>query len=319
MKRLRGLLLVAFVLAGCGTSDRAFRTSLAALDTPAPTASATALSTAAPVSCPDVTASLRPPGSSPAPGAMPPGSFMARIQHRGYLVAGVDQNTRLFAYFNPLDQQLEGFEIDLLRQIAGAIFGNPNAIQFRAVTTAERIPAVQAGTVDLVADAVTITCERRKLVDFSSVYYDAGQRLLVPLSSSVRTVHDLSGQRVCATIGSTSIANIERLAPHAVRVPVKQRTDCLVDLQQGQADAISSDDAILLGFRAQDPYTKIVGPRFSDQPYGMAISQAHPEFVRFVNGVLDRVRADGTWRAIYGRWIGRLAPTPTPPQPRYHG
>jgi polar amino acid transport system substrate-binding protein len=250
---------------------------------------------------------------------MPRGSFMARIAHRHYLIAGVDQNTLLFAYFNPLDQRLEGFEIDLLRQVAKAIFGDPNAIQFRAITTAQRIPAVQAGTVDIVADAITMTCARRLQVDFSSVYYDAGQRILVPLSSPVRSVRDLTGQRVCATISSTSLDNIKRLAPRAIPVPVAQRTDCLVALQQGQADAISTDDAILLGFTAQDPYTKVVGPSFSDQPYGMAISRAHPEFVRFVNAVLDRMRASGTWRAIYNQWLGRFAPTPAPPRPHYGG
>ncbi len=319
MKRASGLLIAVFVLAGCaGTSDKAFRTSLAALRTPPPAVSSSSKPSPR-VTCPDPTLSLRPSGSLPAPGAMPAGSFMARIQARHYLIAGVDQNTLLFSYFNPLDQRLEGFEIDLLRQLARAIFGDPNAIQFRAITTAQRIPAVQGGTVDIVADAVTITCARRLLVDFSSVYYDAGQRILVPLSSPVQSVRDLAGQRVCATISSTSLDNIKRLAPRAIVVPVKQRTDCLVALQQGQADAISTDDAILLGFTAQDPYTRVVGPSFSDQPYGMAISQAHPEFVRFVNAVLDRIRADGTWRAIYSRWLGRFSRTPAPPKPHYGG
>jgi polar amino acid transport system substrate-binding protein len=317
MKRLPAIVIV-LALAGCGVSDHAFRSSLAALRTPPPKAKSSSSSTPT-VSCPDPTASLHPTGSLPAPGAMPAGSFMARIQHRGYLIAGVDQNTLLFAYFNPLDGRLEGFEIDLLRRLATAIFGNPNAIQFKAVTTAQRIPAVQAGTVDIVADAVTMTCARREQVDFSSVYFDAGQRLLVPLQSPVRAVGDLAGKRVCATIGSTSLANVEHLAPRAIPVPVAQRTDCLVALQQGQADAITSDDSILLGFKAQDPYTQLVGPRISDQPYGMAISKTHPEFVRFVNAVLDRLRADGSWRAIYAHWLGRFEAVPSPPRPHYAG
>jgi polar amino acid transport system substrate-binding protein len=88
-------------------------------------------------------------------------------------------------------------------------------------------------------------------------------------------------------------------------------------MQQGLVDAITSDDSILLGFKAQDPYTKIVGPRLADEPYGMAISKAHPDFVRFVNGVLAQLRTDGTWRRIYSRWLG--APTPAPPPARYRG
>ena len=244
---------------------------------------------------------------------------MALIKRRGYLIAGVDQNTLLFAYFNPQDRKLEGFEIELLRQIAKAIFGNPNAIQFRAVTTAERIPAVQNGSVDIVADAVTITCGRRQQVDFSTVYFDAGQRVLVPSNSPARSVKDLGGKRVCATIGSTTIQRLATLSPRPVPYGVPQRTDCLVRLQQGLVDAISSDDSILLGFEAQDPETKMVGPRFADEPYGMAISKKHLEFVRFVNGALARMRADGTWRRIYADSIGAVthSKTPAPPTAQY--
>jgi len=312
-------LLIAAVTTGCGLgTDRAQRLTLAALNTGQPIASpGTTSPSVAP--CRHLTASLRPPSVMPTPGAMPRGSFMARIERRGYLIAGIDQNTLLFAYFNPLDGRLEGFEIDVLRDLAQAIFGNPNRIQFKAVTTAERIPAVQNGSVDLVADAVTITCTRRRQVDFSTVYYNAAQRVLVPRDSTVRSVSDLTGKRVCATRGSTSLDNIERVAPRAIPYPVAQRTDCLVALQQGQVDAITSDDSILLGLKAQDPYTKIVGPSISDQPYGIAISKAHPDFVRFVNGVLARMRSNGMWRATFTRWLGKFTPTPAPPRASYSG
>jgi polar amino acid transport system substrate-binding protein len=317
---LLGLVLAAAVIAGCGgTSDHALNASLDALAAHATTTSTTTSSTTPPA-CTNVTASLRPPATLPPPGLMPSGSYMAQIQRRGHLVAGVDQNTLLFAYFNPLHRTLEGFEIDLLRQLSQAIFGNPNKIVFKVITTAQRIPDVQNGSVDIVVDATTITCARKQMVDFSTVYYNAGQKLLVPTDSPIHSIADLAGKRVCATIGSTSIENIEKLAPKAIPVKVPQRTDCLVDLQQGTVDAVTSDDAILLGFQAQDPYTKIVGASFSPQPYGMVISKSHPEFVRFVNGVLERLRTDGTWRQIYNRWLGSLVKTtPAPPTPQYSG
>lgn len=316
--RLVALVLTAATVAGCaGTSDQALRTTLAALHTQTPTPVASASS--APVQCRNVTASLRPPASPPAAGSMPSASFMAKIKKRGYLIAGVDQNTLLLSYFNPQHGHIEGFEIDLLHQLSKAIFGNPNRIVFKAITTQERIPAVQDGSVDIVADAMTITCARRKDVDFSSVYYDAGQRVLVPVNSPVHSIQDLNGKRVCATIGSTSVTTIQQYAPHAVPVLVPQRTDCLVQLQQGLVDAISTDDAILIGFKAQDPDTKLVGPRIAPEPYGMAINKSHPEFVRFVNGVLARMRADGTWTRLYSRWLGPYAPTPAAPAATYQG
>ena len=315
-----GVALAVAALAGCaGTSNQALDDSLAALDARGATTTAPSTTPQTPPPC-NVRASLRPTASLPAPGAMPPGSYMAQIRQRGRLVVGVDQNTLKFAYFNPLDGRLEGFEIDLARALAQAISGNPTDVRFVALTTAQRLPAVQNGTVDVVIDAVTITCERRQEVDFSSVYYDAVQRLLVPIGSKIATVADLAGKRVCATKGSTELDGLISEQPKAIRFPVASRTDCLVALQQGTADAITSDDSILLGFKAQDPYTKLVGPPISPQPYGMAISKAHPDFVRFVNGVLAKLFANGGWRQTYAKWLGGLVKTiPAPPTPQYSG
>ena len=312
-------LLAAVIVAGCGSSsDPAVRMALAALGTTPP--QPPLAPPPGPVThCRDVTASLRPPAVMPRPGAMPAGSFMARIKARGFLVAGVDQNTLLFAYFNPVKRRPEGFEIDLLHQVARAIFGNPNRVKFKSITPTERIGAVEHGSVDIVADAMTITCSRRRQVDFSTTYYDAGQRILVRSDSPIRNKHDLGGKRVCAAQGSTSIVELEQLRPAPKPVALLERIDCLVALQQGTIDAISTDDSILLGFKAQDPYTKIVGPDFTHEPYGMAISKAHPDFVRFVNGVLARLRADGQWQRIYARWLGKYARTPAPPRAEYVG
>ena len=308
----------AALAAGCGSSsDQPERMTLAALSIKAPSAPASSPSPPD-VPCRHVTASLPPENVMPTPGAMPAGSYMAKIKQRGYLIAGVDQNTLRFAYFNPLTDRIEGFEIDLLRQLSQAIFGDPDRIKFKAITTDERVSAVQNGSVDVVADAMTITCQRRRQVDFSTVYYDAGQKVLVPSNSSARDVGDLGGKRVCVTRGSTSLETLERQRPRPIAYPVEQRTDCLVALQEGRVAAVTSDDSILLGFEAQDPDTKIVGPRFANEPYGMAISKAHPNFVSFVNGVLARVRADGTWRSIYQRWLGGLTPSiPAPPVATY--
>jgi polar amino acid transport system substrate-binding protein len=270
--------------------------------------------TAAPAatSC-DPTASLRPSG----PPRVIPGSFMARIRARGYLIAGVDQSTYHFGYLNPRNGKIEGFDIDMVRAVAAAIFGNPGKVQFKAISDAQRIPDVRSGAVDIVAHTMTINCERLQQVDFSTVYFDAGQRVLVEANSPARSLANLGGKRVCATKGSTSIANIRAAPSHPVPVPVPFWTDCLVLLQQGGVAAISTDDSILDGLAAQDPWTKIVGPRFTSEPYGLAISKQHPDFVRFVNAVLQRLRANGRWAASYAHWVG--TPAPAPPPARYQG
>jgi polar amino acid transport system substrate-binding protein len=276
-------------------------TSLVAQARPAATPAATC----------DPTASLRPTG----PPKVTPGSFMAKIRARGYLIAGVDQSTYHFGFLNPLNGKIEGFDIDMVHAIAKAIFGNPNKVVFKAISDDQRIPDVRSGAVDIVAHTMTINCDRLQQVDFSTVYYDAGQRVLVEKNSPVKTIADLGGKKVCATSGSTSIANIKAAPSHPIPVTVPYWTDCLVKLQQGDVAAISTDDSILAGLAAQDPWTKIVGPRFSNEPYGLAISQQHADFVRFVNAVLQQMRTNGQWAASYAHWVG--TPVPAPPPAHY--
>ena len=108
----------------------------------------------------DREASLR-PGPLPSPGAMPPGSTMAAIAERGRLIVGVDQNTYLFGFRNPSSGQLEGFDIDIAREIARAIFGDPDRIQLRVVDASQRESALQSGEVDMVVRTYSITCDRK--------------------------------------------------------------------------------------------------------------------------------------------------------------
>ncbi len=261
-------------------------------------------------SCDLKASSLRPSG----PPLVTAGSFVAKIRARGFLIAGVDQNTPHFGFFNPFDGQIEGFDIDMIRAVADAIFGNPHKVRYKAISDVQRTPDLQSGAVDIVAHTMSITCARLKQVDFSSVYFDAAQRVLVLKNSAARSLADLRGQKVCATAGSDSLAAIA--AARAIQVPVPYWTDCLVLLQQGDVAAISTDDSILEGLQAQDPWTKLVGPRLSDQPYGLAISTRHPDFVRFVNAVIQRLRTDGQWAASYAHWIGTPVPAPPPAQYR---
>ncbi len=267
-------------------------------------------------------ASLRPSGSLPAPGAMPAGSTMARIEARGYLIAGVDQDSYLFGYRNPAPdpaaQPLIGFDIDFVREIAAAIFGSPDRVRYKTITKAERLSSLRQGSVDLVADIMTVDCERKRQVDFSADYFDAGQRVLVNQSSSVRDIRDLAHRKVCAAGGTTSLQTLADPKYALVPISATNWADCLVMLQQGEVDAVSTTDLILLGIQAQDPYTKIVGPRMTFERHGLGIPKGEDDFVRFVNGVLERIKADGTWTAIYAHWVGnRLGPMPAPPPPAY--
>ena len=261
--------------------------------------------------CHPSASSLRPTG----PPRVTPGSFMEQIRDRGRLIAGVSEYTYPFGFFNPLQRKPEGFDIDIVHAIAKAIFGNPNKVEFKAISDLQRIPEVQSGGVDIVAHTMTILCQRLYYVDFSSVYFNAGAQVLVPKNSLAKGLADLGGQKVCATAGSDSIAHINAARSHPIPFPVMNFTDCLMLLQQRDVAAISTDNNILDGLAAQDPWTKVVGSPFTSEPYGLAISQQHPGFVRFVNAVLQQMRTDGQWADDYRDWVGHSVPAP--PRARY--
>jgi polar amino acid transport system substrate-binding protein len=322
MKKLIVATAALLVLAGCGqdpATPQVDSSAVAAVPLPLnvqdpavpPSPAATP-----PPAC-DPRASLRPPATLPKPGQMPAGTAMAKIAERGRLIVGIDQNAYLTSYRDPVTGQVVGFEIDLAREIARALLGNPDAIQWRAITTADRIPVLRLREVDMVIRTMTSTCERRQQVAFSTEYLTSGQRLLVNRGSGIKDFADLGGRKVCATRGSTSIVTIMKQEPKPIAVATDSTLDCLLMLQQGQVAAVSTVDVLLLGLAAQDPGTEVVGARISDEPSAVGMSLETPELVRFVNGVLDRLRADGVWTSIYRTWFAKYGPVPPPPPAKY--
>lgn len=261
--------------------------------------------------CGDPTASLRPGGLD-----IPAGSTMAKIRARGRLVAGVDQNSYLFGFRDPATGELEGFDIDIARELADRLLGDPGKVQFKALSVSQRIDALKDGSVDVVVYNMTITCERRQEVEFSSVYFESGQRVLVRKDSGLSGVKDLGGQPVCAPAGSTSLTNLAEAEPPPKLVAVTDLADCLLLLQQQQVQAVSTDDTVLAGMARQDPATEVVGGTFSCEPYGIGIPKANKDMVRYVNAALEDIRAEA-WPDIYRKWLEPVLGPATPPKPTY--
>jgi polar amino acid transport system substrate-binding protein len=288
-----------------------------AVDAAAPASAAPAPLAVPAQPCRGTRESLRPSGPLPAPGAFPPGSTMAAIVARGRLIAGVDQGKYLAGYRNPATGDLQGADIDLVHQIASALFGDPAKVQFVVLDIADRAAAIERGQVDVVVDQFTITCARQRTVEFSTAYMTAAQRILVPVSAGVREVDNLAGQRICTSRGSTTEDVLRALPLHLDVVTLPGIPDCVVAMQQARVAAVSSDDAILAGLAAQDPQSRVVGRALDQARYGVGVSPRAPDLVRFVNAVLERARADGSLAASQQRWYGSLDPVPRPAPARY--
>jgi ABC-type amino acid transport substrate-binding protein len=307
-------LAVVVLATGCSSGDYTA--------TPLPTTPAPAPSTQAPAppapNCGNPVASYAPAGPLPGPDALPPDSLMAAIKARGRLIAGVSADSLQLGARNPVSGQIEGFDIDMLKAVSTAIFGRPDRIEFRVISSSQRIPVLQERTVDIVARNMTITCGRWRDIAFSTEYYHAGQKLLVQRGSTATGLESLAGKRACAPAASTNLENLRKF-PKITAVAADTHTGCLVLFQEGKVDAIAGDDTVLAGLAAQDPYAQVVkAAAYSDEPYGLGMSQQHPEFVQFVNGVLEQMRTDGRWKAAYDRWLAAdLGPAPAPPKAVY--
>jgi polar amino acid transport system substrate-binding protein len=312
------LIGLALLITGCDASSTP-PPSVSIAPQPVRPAGAQEITTAPEVAtaqCTHAEASLR-PGPQPSPGAMPAGSTMAAIQERGRLIVGVDQNTFMFGYRDPASGQLEGFDIDLAREIARRIFGDPDRVELQVVEAGQRESALASGQVDLVVRTFSITCERKENIDFSTTYFYAHQKILARRDSRIGSAADLSGKRVCSVSGTTSLKRVFDLNPRPTLIGVTSWTDCLLMLQQGQVDAISTDDVVLKGLARQDPDVDVVGESLGIEPYGVGIKKNNDDLVRFVNGALEDIRADGTWERLYDRWLTSLGPSPGPPTARY--
>jgi polar amino acid transport system substrate-binding protein len=266
--------------------------------------------------CTEVRESLRPQGALPEPGAMPPGSTMARIAERGRLIAGVDQGKYATGYRNPLTGNLEGSDIDIVREIANAILGDPERVQYVVLNIADRATALERDQVDVVVNTFTVTCARQRQVEFSAPYMAVTQRLLVQRGSGIREVEDLAGRRVCTSLGSTTEGVLRNHGLDVLSLP--GIPDCVLEMQRGRVAAVSSDDVILAGLAAQDPNTEVVGRALDSARIAVGIRPDEPDLVRFVNGVLEAARDDGSLAESNQRWFeGRLNPVPQPPPPVY--
>ncbi len=310
------LAAVVLLLSGCGQSPVPPTPPGLTLSPVAPAGMAELRPEIAPPHAPDNdcdrTASLRP---FPTPELA--AESVENIRNRGRLIVGLDIGSNLFSFRDPITGDITGFDVDIAGEVARDIFGIPSQVEYRILSSADRISALQNNQVDIVVKTMTITCERRKLVNFSTVYLTAHQQILAPRDSPIADESDLPGKRVCVAQGTTSLNRIQQISPAPVIVSVVTWADCLVAIQQRQVDAVSTDDTILAGLVVQDPYLHIVGPNMSQEPYGIGINMQNTGLVRFVNGTLDRIRRDGTWTTLHRKWLTVLGPPPPPPTARY--
>ncbi|HEX2179924.1 MAG TPA: glutamate ABC transporter substrate-binding protein [Actinomycetota bacterium] len=249
------------------------------------------------------------------------GTTMANLQAKGRVVVGTKFDQPGLGQKNPTTGKVEGFDVEIAKLIAMGIYGGSlndieSKIEFRESTTPNREAFIENGTVDMVVATYTINDARKQRIDFAGPYYIAGQDIMVKREdNSIRGVNDLAGKNVCSVRNSTPAANLERMAPEANLTLFDQYSDCVQAMRDGRVQAVSTDNSILLGFVASSPNEfKIVGNKFTDEPYGIGIKKGDTAFRDFINDRLEEIYANGQWAQAFARTLGPLGiQTPTPP------
>lgn len=244
----------------------------------------------------------------------PAGTGLRKVQDRGKLVVGTRSDTPTFCYLNPQTNQLEGFDVVLAKEIADYIFGDPSKVEFKIITSAQRIPQLKEGAIDLAIATMTINEERLKEIDFSIVYNVAGQRILVLQDSNIKGLTDLENKKVGAARGTTSVVNLKRLTKAQV-VEFDTWAAAVQALLANQVDAVSTDDIMLYGFQITYPNTKVVGSQFSYEPYGVGIAKNNPELLNAVNTVIKNLKTSGKWKTMWLNEVGKKIGVTAAPEP----
>ncbi|GEC90571.1 MULTISPECIES: transporter substrate-binding domain-containing protein [Brevibacillus] len=235
----------------------------------------------------------------------PAAGTLAKIKERDKFVVGVKYDLNLFGLKDPATGNVEGFDIDIAKAIAKKVLGDENKIELKEVTSKTRIPMLKNGEIDAIIATMTITEDRKKEVDFSDVYFLAGQSLLVKKDSSINGLKDMQkGMKIVTAKGSTSAKNIRASAPDVEVLEFENYAEAFTALKAGQGDALTTDNALLYGMAKQDPNYRVTEETFTEEPYGIAISKGDAEFVKTVNDLLKEMKENGEYDKIYEKWIG---------------
>jgi glutamate/aspartate transport system substrate-binding protein len=186
----------------------------------------------------------------------------------------------------------------------------------QSVTSQNRIPLLQNGTIDIECGSTTNNSDRQKQVTFAINYFYTGTRLLVLANSPIKSAADLKGKKVVSTVGTTNMQVLRKLNTDRglgfELLGAKDHPEAALMVQAGRADAYGMDDILLYGLRAsaQNPASlAVVGEAIQVEPYGIMIRKDDPAFKKLVDDVLVGLIKSGEFEALYKKWFQ----SPIPP------
>ncbi|MGO2658920.1 glutamate ABC transporter substrate-binding protein [Mycetocola reblochoni] len=227
----------------------------------------------------------------------------------GKVTIGVKEDQPGLGYLDAITEERTGFDIDIARWMAASLGFGEDQIDFIAIPSQNRESALVNGDIDYYVGTYSITDERKKQIDFAGPYFETGQGLLVKADNDeINSDKDLAGKTVCSVTGSTPIQNIKDNYPDTKTTEFGTYSECVNKLLDGQADAVTTDEAILIGYAADNPEElKVVGEPFTVEKYGIGLPKGDDVLREHFNTTLT----DGgdIWKALYDQTLGQSGTT----------
>src|SRR6516164_1703422 len=245
---------------------------------------------------------------------------LRKIKDSQTIVIGHRESSIPFSYYDDKNQVV-GYSQDLVLKVVDAVKQKLNLpglqVKLIPVTSQNRIPLVQNGTVDIESGSTTNNLERQQQVDFSNTFFIIGTRLLVKKDSGIKDFPDLKGKNVVVTAGTTSERLIREMNEKNNMgmniISAKDHGESFLTLQSGRAVAFMLDDALLAGERAKarkpDDFV-IVGTPQSKEAYGMMMKKGDDQFKKLVDETIAKAEKSGDAEKMFQKWFE----SPIPPK-----
>ena len=208
----------------------------------------------------------------------------AAVRKRKRWIIGVKCDVPPFGYIDVRGRHA-GFDVEIARWFSRFAFGKANRVSYTCVTTATRIPALTSGKIDLILATMTYTHARAQTVGFSTPYYVATGRMLVPNGSSLR-IGSISGKTITTTGGSVYDRWLSKCFKNTSSLLFQSPSLALAALKEGRADAEMFDDSFLLGVATSDPSLRLTPDKFLKLPWGIGIVKGNKAMKRWVDSRL---------------------------------
>lgn len=240
-------------------------------------------------------------------------SVLDRVKSSGVMTISYRESSIPFSYLGDNGRPV-GFSWEICNKIADEVkkqVGRPDmVIASQAVTSQNRIPLLQNGTIDLECGSTTNSSERAKQVAFATNYFYTGTRFLTMANSGIKSFADLKGKKLAVTTGTTNYQVLRKLSAEQnislELIGAKDHTDGLLMVESGRVDAFAMDDILLYGLRASSKDPKrliVVGDPIQVEPYAIMVNKDDPQFKALVDSVIANLMKSGEFDKLYKKWF----------------